>query len=158
MRDYFGDDGREVAEFCARPRAADGSPMYRTLIVGSGARELALARRLAECAAVCGLYYVPDDAGACALDFSGIATSTAVADVARFARWARVDAVFVGPDRAGAVPPDVEKALAEAAVTVFPHDVAAAVADGTLDPAACLAPLVGDEDDASYAVAGDKPL
>lgn len=146
MQQYFGDDGREVDSFCKRPTTDDGRPMYRVLVLGSGVRELALVRALEACPTVNGLYYAPNEEGVCALGWPPLATSTghAAADAdgaLRFARWALVDAIFVGPDHAGAMPPDVEKELAAAAVTVFPHDVSAAVADGALDPADCLAPL-----------------
>lgn len=156
MRDYFGDDGREVADFCARPRTARGMAMFRVLIVGSGERELQLAKRLNECDAVLGVYYVADDSGACSLQFSDVATATGVVDIVAFVEWARVDAVFVGPDRAGAVESEQEKLLSGKGVTVFPHDVSAAVADNTLDAVQCLAPLADEANAAAdVAVAGD---
>ncbi len=149
MRDYFRDDGREADDFCKRPTTDDGTPMFRVLIIGSGERELSLAKALYECDGVMGVYYTPEVPKVCDVRFADYATSTGTAaddseGFLRFARWALVDAVFVGPERAGAVPPDVEAELANAAITVFPHDVSAAVADGTLDPAVCLAPLGED--------------
>ena len=159
MRDYFGDDGREADDFCKRPTTDDGTPMFRILIVGSGERELALAKSLAECDCVMGLYYTPPVPNTCDVRFADYATSTGTATddpdgFLSFAQWALVDAIFVGPDFPGAVPKDVEAKLANEAITVFPHDVSAAVADGTLDPAVCLAPLGDELPDADAVIVG----
>lgn len=149
MRDYFGDDGREAEAFCSRPRSKSGLPMFRVLIVGSTDAELALAKALSACNTVMGVYYAPDNANVCDVRFAPYGTSTVVSSddpegILDFARWALVDAVFVGSGRQDAVPANVEAELANSGVTLFPHDVSDAVADGTLDPQDCLAPISDD--------------
>jgi len=151
MRDYFGDDGREAETFCSRPRSPSGLPMFRVLIIGSTDAELALAKALSACNTVMGVYYAPDNANVCDVRFAPYGTSTVVSSddsegLLNFARWALVDAVFVGPSRKkdGTIPEATEKELAKSGVTLFPHDVSDAVANGTLDPQDCLAPISDD--------------
>lgn len=147
MRDYFGDDGREVEKYTKRARNASGAPMFRVLVIGSGDRELIVAKRLAKSDVVVAVYYCPDEPAVCEVEFAPYATSTGFSateepsEVTRFAAWALVDAVFVGPDRPDAVGKETETALAEAGVTLFSWDVSAMVAEGEMGAEECLAAL-----------------
>ncbi|KAI0564578.1 hypothetical protein FGB62_25g247 [Gracilaria domingensis] len=153
MRDYFGDDGREVQDYMKRPRTENGEPMFRCVIVGSGRRELQLAKTLIDSGVICGLYYCPDHDVACDIEMNKYAQSTTVSaeerpkDVVRFAKWCVADAVFIGPDRQERISREDESVLAEAKITVFPHDVSAALADGSMDVKECLFPLAQGEEE-----------
>lgn len=153
MRDYFGDDGREVQEYMRRPRNKDGSPMFRVVLVGAGEREVATMKKLNESTSVGGLYYCPDENAVCNIEMSKYGQTATVSanfdqnDVVRFAKWCVADAVFIGPDRDGCLNRESEKALADAGITLFPHDVSAAIADGTMDVRECLAPLADEEEE-----------
>jgi len=147
MRDYFGDDGRELQDYMKRPRNPQGEPMFRVVLVGSGPREVLTVQKLKESGVISGLYYCPDEDRVCVLDMSKYARSATVSanydegDVVRFAKWVVADAVFVGPDRGGRISKESEAALAAAGITLFPHDVSAAIADGSLEVSECLATL-----------------
>lgn len=152
MRDYFGDDGREVQEYMKRPRNDKGEPMFRVVVVGSGPREVETMKALKESDVITGLYYCADIDGVCNLDMSRYGQSATVgvknsADVVRFAKWVVADAVFVGPDREGCISKESEGELAAAGITVFAHDVSAAIAEGSMGVLDCLSPLAegGDE-------------
>lgn len=154
MRDYFGDDGREVQDYTKRPRNPTGQPMFRVVIVGSGPSELTLIQKLHESGVVSGLYYCPDEGRVCDISMNKFGVSATVSayssqeDVVRFANWIVSDAVFVGPDRADCLSKESEAALAESGITVFPYDVSAAIAQGTLPVSECLFPLAADGEDA----------
>lgn len=157
MRDYFGDDGREVQDYMKRPRNEKGQPMFRAVLVGSGPRELLAIQKLRASGIMKGLYYCPDDERVCVIEMSKYGRSATVSayfdeeEVVRFAKWAVADAVFVGPDRGNCIGKESETALAIAGITVFPHDVTAAIADGQLDVAECLAALVEEDDEGATA-------
>ena len=152
MHDYFGDDAREVQDYFERPVNENGDPMFRVVVVGASERELETVKRLHDSGIITGLYYCPEIPDVCELDFQGYATSTTVSanddpwEVVRFAKWSVSDAVFVGPDRDGCIGKDAEAALAAAGITVFPHDVSAAIADGTLSVKDCLSSIIEQED------------
>lgn len=152
MRDYFGDDGREVQDYMKRPRNDAGEPMFRVILVGSGPSELNLIQKLHDSGVVSGLYYCPDEGRVCDIQMNKFGVSATVSayasqeDVVRFAKWIVADAVFVGPDRADCVSKVSEAALAEAGITLFPFDVSAAIVRGAMDVAECLAPLADEED------------
>lgn len=153
MRDYFGDDGREIQDYMKRPLNSANEPMFRIVVIGSGAREVAAAQAFSRSGVISGLYYCPDEDAACHIEMSKHARSATVsaykrpADVVRFAKWCVADAVFVGPEREGCISRESEKLLADAGITLFPHDVTAAIADGTLDVRECLAPLAETEEE-----------
>lgn len=153
MRDYFGDDGREVQDYMKRPLNENGEPMFRCVIVGSGERELQLARVLSGSDVMRGLYYCPDHAAVCDIEMNKFAQSATVSaetrpeDVVRFAKWCLADAVFIGPDRQRSISREVESELAHAGITVFQHDVSAAIAEGNMDAKECLLPLAQSESD-----------
>lgn len=150
MRDYFGDDGREVQDYMKRPRNAADAPMFRVVVIGSGVNEIEMARRLHESGVISGLYYCADEGEEGNEEMEKYACSTGVSardneeQVVRFATWAVADAVFVGPDREGWIGKESETALASAGITLFPHDVSAAIGNGTLDVSQCLATLAED--------------
>lgn len=151
MRDYFGDDGREVQDYFKRPVNEKGEPMFRVIVVGAGARELETVKRLDDSGVVTGLYYCPDTTQESELEFADYAASTTVssdnpAEIVRFAKWCVADAVFVGPDRGHCIDKENEAALAEAGITLFPYDVSAAIADGTLSVKECLSSIIDQED------------
>lgn len=154
MRDYFGDDGREVQDYMKRPRNARGEPMFRVVLVGSGPAELEAIQKLKESGVISGLYYCPDEDAVCDIQMSKFGQSATVSayysqeDVVRFSKWVVADAVFVGPDRDGCISNESESALAEAGITLFPHDVCAAVADGSMSVLDCLKPLDDDSENA----------
>lgn len=151
MRDYFGDDGREVQDYMKRPRNKKGELMFRVVVVGSGKREVETMKRFKESGVIMGLYYCADEDGVCDLEMSRYGQSATVSaienqeEVVRFAKWVVADAVFVGPEREGCISKESETALAAAGITVFPHDVSAAIANGTLEVSECLSALVNDE-------------
>lgn len=155
MRDYFGDDGREVQEYMQRQLNADGKAMFRVVVVGSGGRELETMKKLSESGVITGLYYCADEEAVCDLEMSKYGRSSVVSaynkqgDVVAFSKWCVADAVFVGPDREGCINRESEKMLADAGITVFPHDVTAAIADGLLEVSECLEPLIDEESDLS---------
>eukprot|EP00177_Eucheuma_denticulatum_P007480 GFKZ01013619.1.p1 GENE.GFKZ01013619.1~~GFKZ01013619.1.p1 ORF type:complete len:165 (-),score=33.21 GFKZ01013619.1:267-761(-) len=148
MRDYFGDDGREVQDYMKRPRNKKGELMFRVVVVGSGAEEVKTMKRFKESGVIMGLYYCADEDGVCDLEMSQYGQSATVSatanqeEMVRFAKWVLADAVFVGPEREGCVSKESETALAKAGITVFPHDVSAAIADGSLAVSDCLNALV----------------
>jgi hypothetical protein len=147
MGDYFGDDGRELDDYAKRPRNAARKVMLRVLLVGSGAGEVAAARALRESKRVRGLYYCPDDAGTRSEEMEALATCSTVgatgmeAEIVHFCSWAFVDCVFVGPDRAGSIGQATEAALAAEGITLFQHDVSAAIAAGAMTVDECFASI-----------------
>lgn len=147
MGDYFGDDGRELDDYAKRPRNAGGKVMLRVLLVGSGKAEVATAGELKGSGRVRGLYYCPDEGTGCDVGMEGVATSSTVRatgmeeEIVHFCKWACVDCVFVGPDRAGCIGQETEAALAGDGITVFPHDVSAAIAAGSMSVDDCLATI-----------------
>lgn len=149
MSDYFGDDGRELEEYTKHPRNAAGEIVLRVLLIGSGEAEVALAHIIHKSDRARGLYYAPDDTNVTEeqLGLTDIAQSCTVGaydrekDIIRFCEWAFVDVVFVGPDRNGCIGKETEAALAELGVTVFPHDVSAAIAAGTMSVTECFRSL-----------------
>lgn len=152
MRDYFGDDGREVQDYMKRRRNARGEPMFRVVLVGSGPAELKAIQMLKESGVVLGLYYCPDQDAVCDIDMSKFGQSATVSayyneDVVRFSKWVVADAVFVGPEHEGCISKESETQLAEAGITVFPHDVTAAIADGSMSALDCLLPLVDNNEE-----------
>lgn len=153
MRDYFGDDGREIQDYIKRPRNDSGEPMFRVLIIGSESRELELAKRLHDSGVIMGLYYSPDQEAVCDLDMSKYGQSTFVSanfsmeEVVAFAQWSVSDAVFIGPDKQGCVDKESEKALATAEITLFQHDVSEAIAEGQLDVRDCLRSIAEKEEE-----------
>lgn len=154
MRDYFGDDGREVQDYMKRKRNAKGEPMFRVVLVGSGPAELEAIQKLKESGVISGLYYCPDEDAVCDIQMSQFGRSATVSayysqeDVVRFTQWIVADAVFVGPDREGCINKESEAALAAAGITFFPHDVSAAIASGSMSALDCLMPLVDDSEEA----------
>lgn len=151
MRDYFGDDGREVQDYMKRPRNDDGQPMFRVVVIGSGPREVELMKRLKESDVIMGLYYCADAAGVCDLEMSQYGRSSTISglkseDVVRFCKWVVADAVFVGPDREGVIERESEGELAAAGITVFQHDVSEQVSNGDMDVFQCLSGLEGEEE------------
>lgn len=154
MRDYFGDDGREVQDYMKRRRNDRGEPMFRVVVVGSGDAELDAMRMLKESRVITGLYYCPDEDAVCNIAMSKYGQSATVSanysqsDVVRFSKWIVADAVFVGPDREGCISKESETQLAEAGITVYPHDVTAAIANGSMKALDCLMPLLDDSEDA----------
>lgn len=149
MGDYFGDDGREVDDYSKRPRNEAGKVMLRVLLVGSSEEEVATAKVLSESKRVRGLYYCADEGGSCSLEMEQFGHSSTVAadgpqveaDIIKFCKWAFVDAVFVGPSREGAVGADTEAELAAAGVTLFSHDIAGALAAGSMSVDDCFATI-----------------
>lgn len=150
MRDYFGDDGREVQDYMKRPRNDRGEPMFRVVLVGSGPAELEAIQKLKESGVIAGLYYCPDEDAVCDIQMSKFGQTATVSayysqeDVVRFSKWIVADAVFVGPDRDGCMSKESESALAEAGITLFPHDVCAAIADGSMSVVDCFMPLADE--------------
>lgn len=62
MRDYFGDDGREMQEYMRRPRTAETirgehQPMFRILLVLDKDDNVKLAKQLQQSSLMRGLYY-----------------------------------------------------------------------------------------------------
>lgn len=147
MGDYFGDDGRELDDYAKRPRNAAGKVKLRVLLVGSGKAEAATARELKASGRVRGLYYCPDEGTACDLNMGQLATSSTVRakgmeeEIVHFCKWACVDCVFAGPDHDGCIGQATEAALAAIGITVFQHDVSAAIAAGTMSVDDCLATI-----------------
>jgi Phosphoribosylglycinamide synthetase, N domain len=147
MGDYFGDDGRELDDYAKRPRNADGKVMLRVLLVGSGPAEVATAKELHASKRVRGLYYCPDEAGAREEAMEPLANTSTVGaigmerEIVEFCRWACVDCVFVGPDKVGCLGQATEAELAADGITVFQHDVSAAVAAGTMNVDGCFATI-----------------
>lgn len=162
MRDYFGDDGREIQDYMKRQVNKAGKPTYRVVLVGSGPREVETARRLSESNLISGLYYCPDMDAVCEIsmkDFARSATVGAFAkeqDVVTFAKWCVADAVFVGPDRQHCISRQCEQELAAEGITVFAHDISAAIAEGKLSVAECLQGLAEEEEEKSSDVNGEK--
>jgi hypothetical protein len=156
MSDYFGDDGRELDDYLKRPCNDAGAVMLRVLIIGSGPAEIATAKMLGASDRVCGLYYCPDQAVVCDIAMEPFANSSRIGAYAGaqailgFCKWARVDAVFVGPDRAACGGSEAEALFAAEGITMFPHDVSAAIADGSLTVVDCFAAL-GEEFERSAA-------
>jgi Phosphoribosylglycinamide synthetase, N domain len=147
MSEYFGDDGRELDEYLKRPRNDAGEVMLRVLLIGSGPAEVATAKVLEASDRVCGVYYCPDVPDVCDFQMENIANSSSVGAYAgaeamlRFCKWARVDVVFVGPERAVCAGAEAEPLFAAQGITLFPHDVSAAIADGSLSVVNCFAAL-----------------
>lgn len=149
MSDYFGDDGRELEEYMKHPRNAAGEIMLRVLLIGSGASEVSLARIIDKSDRARGLYYTPDSLEVNEEEhgLSGIAENCSVAaynmetEIVKFCKWALVDVVFVGPDRQGCIGKESEADLAASGITVFPHDVSAAIVEGSLSVKECLKSL-----------------
>lgn len=147
MGDYFGDDGRELDDYSKRPRNAAGKVTLRVLLVGSGPAEVAAAKELKASKRMRGLYYCPNEAGACEMDMESLATSSTVGatgmeeEIVHFCKWACVDCVFVGPDRVGCIGKTTEAALAAEGITVFQNDVSAAIAAGTMSVDDCFATI-----------------
>lgn len=173
MRDYFGDDGREVQDYMKRPRNEQSKPMFRVVIAGNGDDDIELAKRLQESKLMRGLYYVGDNedrlyptedgdiksveqARKEGLVMTDMAKYADVANenegfsgdhVVSFAIWCVADAVFMGEERAGDCGDKVESALADAGITMFAPDVGKAIVRGELDVMECLLPLISDEED-----------
>jgi hypothetical protein len=145
--DYFGDDGRELSDAAQRPRNAVGEVLLRILVVGAGPAEVATAKVLTDSGRVRGLYYCPDVKGGQSAEMDTFARSSRVAasgmeeDVVRFCAWAFVDVVFVGPDCCDCISKETEAALAAGGVTLFSHDIAAAISDGSLSVTDCFATI-----------------
>lgn len=172
MRDYFGDDGREVEDYMKRPRNSQGKPMFRIVIAGNSKGDVELAKRLRESELMRGLYYIgdkedrlwPDEEGeertveearseglvmtdmARYADVGNEGDPFSGEDVVSFATWCVADAVFVSEERAEQCDKNVEAALADAGITLFAPDVGKAIGQGELDVFKCLSPLLSDED------------
>lgn len=147
MGDYFGDDGREVDDYSKRPRNEEGKVMLRVLLVGSSEAEVATAKALVDSTRVRGLYYCSDEGGACSLDMENYGHSSTVGadgpetEFVKFCKWAFLDAVFVGPNREGAVGAETEAELAAEGVTLFSHDISAALGEGLMSVDDCFAAI-----------------
>lgn len=157
MRDYFGDDGREVEEYMKRPRSEDGRPLFRVLIAGASDQDMKLAKQLVADEVTMGLYFVAEQNAECTSEMSELAclvaedvTNDQFADtIVGFAQWAVADAVFVGGCMDADGVRDVERRLAEMGVTVFASDVGAAISEGKMEAFETLRPIGGDEDGAN---------
>lgn len=154
MRDYFGDDGRELQDYMKRPRTDAGDAMFRCVILGCGKRERELAQALVESGLMSGLYYCAVDGMACDVGMDALAKTTADStrveqyDLVGFAKWCVADAVFIGGEQQNHLSKESEAELAEGGITVFPHDVSAAIASGSMQVKECLLPLAeADEED-----------
>lgn len=174
MRDYFGDDGREVEDYMNRPKNEQGKSMFRIVIAGNSDVDIKLAQRLRESGLMRGLYYVGDNENRLYPTEEGEQQSVEQArkdglvmtdmakyadlgnedeafsgeDVVTFAIWCVADAVFMGEQRANECGREVESALADAGITMFAPDVGKAIAQGELDVLECLSPLIDEEDGA----------
>lgn len=173
MRDYFGDDGREVQDYMNRPKNEQGKPLFRIVIVGNGDTDIELARRLRESGLMRGLYYVGDNENRLYPTEDGETRSVEEArkeglvmtdmakyadlanedeafsgeDVVTFSTWCVADGVFMGEKRAKECGREVESALADMGITMFAPDVGKAIARGELDIFECLSSLIDEEGD-----------
>lgn len=156
MRDYFGDDGREVEEYTSRPKNEDGMPQFRVAVIGSSEKEVAVAKVLMESGRVFGLYYCTEDVedgyeSKDRMNYNTLAVSkycnyvkiTEPKDeqVFGFCQWARVDAVFAGSDHDYTPSKELESDLAKHGVTFFARDVSAAVVSGDISVHDCFSGL-----------------
>lgn len=173
MRDYFGDDGREVEDYMNRPKNEQGKPLFRIVIAGNGDTDIELARRLKESGLMRGLYYVGDNENRLYPTEDGEVKSVEEArkeglvmtdmakyadlanedeafsgeNVVTFSTWCVADGVFMGEERAKECSREVESALAEMGITMFAPDVGKAIARGELDILECLSSLIDEEGD-----------
>lgn len=172
MRDYFGDDGREVQDYMKRPRNSADQEMLRVVIAGNSSDDEKLARKLYESDLMRGLYYCGDgmkeeriivaeddeeDIHEEAVRRSQIKGMQRYADLAnegeefsvegvvKFATWCVADAVFIGSSCNEEFGRKVEADLAEAGITVFAHDVGRAIANEELSVVDCLSTLMQED-------------
>lgn len=173
MRDYFGDDGREMEDYIKRPCNAQGQSMFRIVIGGSSAKDIALAKRLVESNLIRGLYYCGDNEDLVlpsAVDqdgnkveigmeeevtknVSGMAKYANLANdgepfsaeaVVGFAKWLGADAVFVGAESSKDFDVEIEAKLAAAGITVFANDIGSSIAGGELEVQECFSSLISE--------------